>query len=788
MTGTQTTGTQTTGTRMTTTLPPAIDTAPPVAPVGGPVLGAPLDRRDGPAKTSGQARYSTEFPLPNLVHAALVHADVARARILSIDPSRATAQPGVLRVLTRLNAPVLKPTQPPSVLRGLATMAPGTMVNYLNTDQVYFDGQPVAVVVADTLETAQYAAGLVEVAYEPLPAGTDFAVEQHRATPTRGMPGLPGAPASRGDAAAALAVAPFTVDNTFTTPAHSHNALEPHATTAAWDGDRLTVHEGNQNIDWMRQHLAAKFDVPAAGVRVISTFTGGGFGGRVNVWAGTVLAVLAARVVGRPVRLMLTREGVYRTVGGRTPSWQRLALGATADGRLTALIHTSITRTGRVGGGPEQVTSCSTDLYAAENITADPRQVAMDLVPNTSMRAPGESIGTFALESSIDELAGELGMDPIELRLRNQPQRHPINSRRRLSHHGVGAALRRGAELFGWRDRDPRPGSMRAGRELVGWGVAAAIHPAWQFPANLTVRLDADGGLLVRCGFQEMGMGTATAVAQLAAHALGVAVERVRVEYGDTVLPTAPGAGGSAQTASIADAVVRAADALRAALLRLERRQPDSPLRGARRAATRLRDGGLYGPAGGRGLGDILRRAGRAELTVQVGADAGLGAVAGQVRGMGKLLLDGQRWAKAASGAQLCEVRVDADTGEVRVSRWVGVFDIGTVVNAKLAASQLRGGIVMGLGLALAEATLIDPRTGRIMNPSLAEYHVPVHADVPPIVIECLDQPDPTMPMGVLGAGEVGITGVAAAVANAIHHATGRRIRDLPITLDAVVS
>jgi xanthine dehydrogenase YagR molybdenum-binding subunit len=693
---------------------------------------------------------------------------------------------GVLRVLTHENAPTLRPTPRVNPLN-MATMVAGTSVNYLNTDQVHFDGQPVAVVVAETPEAAQYAAGLVEVAYEPRPAAVDLAAEQGDATPVRGLPvGPSSGRADKGDAAAALAAAPYRVDSEFTTPGNSHNAIEPHSTTASWDGDRLTVHEASQQIDWLRKHLAVKFGVPVAAVRVISEFTGGGFGGKGSVWAGTVLAAMAARAVGRPVRLMLSREGVYRTVGGRTPSIQRVALGSGPDGRLTALIHSSVTRVGRVGGMPEQVTSCSRDLYAAQNITVDPRTVELDLLPNTFMRAPGESIGTFALESSMDELAGALGLDPIELRIRNEPARHPLDGRR-FSRHGVRQALQRGAEVFGWSARDPRPGSMRDGEHLVGWGVAAAIHPAWEFPANVALRVDEAGGVLLRCGFHEIGVGASTAVAQMTAYELGVPVQRVRVEHGDTEQPTAPGAGGSAQTASIAAGVQRAAEKLRDALYRLDRAAPDSPLRGARRAAVRLRDGGLHGPAGGTSVVEILRRAGRTELTVRVGADSGLGALAGQARFMGKLVRDGRRWAKAASGAQFCEVRVDPDTGEVRVSRWVGVFDVGRVVNAKLVASQLRGGIVMGLGLALSEATLVDPRNGRIMNPSLAEYHVPVHADVPPIVVETLDHPDPTMPLGVLGAGEVGITGVAAAVANAVHHATGRRIRDLPITLDAVL-
>jgi xanthine dehydrogenase YagR molybdenum-binding subunit len=328
---------------------------------------------------------------------------------------------------------------------------------------------------------------------------------------------------------------------------------------------------------------------------------------------------------------------------------------------------------------------------------------------------------------------------------------------------------------------------MRDGRWLVGMGVASAFHPAWQFPANVTVRLSADGTVLVRCGFHEMGMGAATAQAQVTAHALGVPVGAVRVEYGDTDLPTGPGAGGSAQTASVAGSLVQACATLRREVFALARRSADSPLRGRRLDALEARDGGLFAGRAGETYAAILTRAGRSHVDAAVGSDSRWGQLAGQARFMAKFLRDSRRWVKAATGAHFCEVRVDPDTGEVRVSRWVGAFDIGTVVNRKTAASQLRGGIVMGIGLALGEETLVDPGTGRVVNANLAEYHVPVHADVPHIDVTCVDDPDPTMPLGVLGAGEVGITGVGGAVANAVFHATGRRIRDLPITLDKLL-
>jgi xanthine dehydrogenase YagR molybdenum-binding subunit len=727
------------------------------------VLGEPLDRVDGHAKTTGAARFSAEYPYPDLVHAAIVHATVSRGRITAIDTRAALDVPGVHAVITHENAPRMQPPPKPSVLN-LATLASPISVNYLNTDEVHWNGQPVAVTVADTLDAAREAARRVRVTYDTRPVTVDFEREQPNAAPQKSNALMPGE-GKKGDAVTALAAAEVSVDLRFTTPMHHHNALEPHATTAAWDGDTLTVHDGAQAIDWTRQHLAHRFGMKLGDIRVVSTFIGGGFGGKGSVWPGTVLAVLAARVTRRPVRLMLTREGVYRTVGGRTPSAQRVALGADRDGRLTALIHTSVTQVGRVGGSAEQVVSQSRHLYDAENIFVRQSQVTLDVLSNTAMRAPGEAIGSYALEAAVDELAYRLDLDPIELRMRNEPDRDPLSGKL-FARRGLREAYALGAKQFRWQDRTRAPGSMRDGRWLVGMGVATAFHPSWQFTANLTLRIDAGGTVLVRCAFQEMGMGGATAFGQVTAHALGVPFEAVRIEYGDSDLPVGPAAGGSAQTASVTSSILEAAAKLKRDLRKLAQRAGMSP---------------TEPPAA------ILARAGLDHLTATVGSDTRLGQLTGQVRFMTKFLRDRRRYVKAACGAHFCEVRVDRDTGEARVTRWLGVFDIGTVVNAKTAASQLRGGIVMGIGAALGEETLVDRDTGRIVNANLAEYHVPVHADIPRIDIECLGDPDPTMPLGVLGAGEVGIVGVAGAIANAVHHATGRRVYDLPITLDKLL-
>jgi xanthine dehydrogenase YagR molybdenum-binding subunit len=752
----------------------------------GPAVGRPTDRVDGAVKTTGASEYAGDRPFPDLAHAALVHATIARGRITAIDTTPAEAVTGVLAVITHRNAPPLKPPAARVNPFDLSTMAAGTKVDYLGSDEVHWNGEPVAVVVAETLEAAVEAARLVRVDYAPEPAATDFRAAEGTAEPVRGLPILSG-DGRRGDAEQALAAAPVSVDLRFTTPPQNHNAIEPHTTTAVWDGDRLTVHESTQAVDFVRRHLALRFGVPADGVRVIAPNVGGGFGGKGFVWAGTVLAVMAARVAKRPVRLALSREAVFRTVGGRSPTVQRVALGAEPDGALTALVHTGISQVGRVGGMPERVGSQSQHLYAARSILVRHSTATLDVLPNSAMRAPGEAVGTFALESGMDALAHELGMDPLALRLRNEPERDPLSGKR-FTRRNLRAAYARGAQRFGWADRPMRPRSMRDGRRLLGWGVATAFHMPIQLTADVTVRLGLDGTVVVRCGLQEIGVGAATAQAQIAADALGVPVEAVVVELGDSALPPGPMAGGSGQTATAAASVLRACAQLRRSALALAHRSPGSPLRGRRIDELAARDGGLFAADGsGETYGEILARAGRPSLEGRVGARTRVGRIAGQVRFLAGMVGDQRRQVRAATGAHFCEVAVDEDTGEVRVTRWVAVFDVGRVINPKTAVSQLRGGIVMGIGAALTEETQVDPRTGRVVNAGLADYHVPVQADVPGIDVSYLDEPDPTTPLGLLGVGEVGITGVAAAVANAVHHATGVRVRELPITVDRLL-
>lgn len=747
-------------------------------------VGKPLDRIDGRDKVTGAAKFSAEYPLENLAYAALAYSAIARGTIRSIDVSAANAAAGVIAVITHQNAP--KMNAPPLFSPTGGTDAAGSTANVVNTDEIVWNGQPVAVIVADTLDRAEYAASLVKVMYHQQPADTSFAEGRTRARSPKSVQG-DDTQVKQGDAFAALAAARFKADQTYTTPRHNHNAIELHATTAVWNGAKLTVYDASQFVRGVADTLAKMFSLKKEDVRVLAPFVGGAFGGKGSMWSHVQLCVLAAKVVDRPVKLVLSREGVFRVVGGRTPSEQRVALAADESGKLTALIHTGVTATATTNDFPEQFTFPARHMYAAENLFVDQSIMQLHMTANTSMRAPGESIGTFALESAMDELACELKMDPIELRLRNDPERDPAKGTEFSSRH-LKEALQRGAEKFGWQNRPAQIRSQRDGEWLIGQGVACAYYPCYRLPTAARVRINADGTAVVQTSAQEMGMGTATTQTQIAAEILGLPMEKVRFEYGDTNLPIANQAGGSSQTISVALAVEQAFRQIQKELLALAKnggknggkkedgsKETPSPLAHSNVEDVEARHGGLYRkdqPDAGESYAAILARAHKnyVEAEAQTGPP-----------------LEILKYSMQSYGAQFCEARVSERTGEVRISRWVGVFDTGRIINPKTAHSQFRGGIIMGIGMALTEETLFDERSGRIANPSLAEYHVPVNADIPNIETYFLDIPDPHTPLGAHGVGEIGITGVAAAVANAIYHATGKRVRDLPITLDKLL-
>jgi xanthine dehydrogenase YagR molybdenum-binding subunit len=732
------------------------------------LIGAPVSRLDGPQKVQGQARFAAEFPMEDMVYAALVYSTVPRGRIAALDTAAAQAAPGVVLVMSHENAPRLKPMP---LFMSKDKAAGGDDLPVMQDDQVHWNGQPIAVVLAQTQEQADHARSLVRVSYETAPATTSFAAAKAKGTQPGTFQGEP-LKMEIGDAEAALGASPHRVDVTYTTPRQNHNAIELHAATLAWKGDELVIHDASQAVAHMAWSMAEIFGLDEKQVHVTSPYVGGGFGGK-TLWRHHVLAAAAARLAGRPVRIMLTREGVYRVVGGRTNTEQRVAIGAQPDGRFDALIHTGTVTMTEHNNMPEPFILPARSAYAAGSFKLEVEVATLDMLANTFMRAPGEAVGTFALESAIDELADAMKMDPMELRIRNEPKKDPTTGAPFSSRHIV-EAYRAGAERFGWSRRSATPGTRREGEWLVGMGCATATYPYYRMPGGAArITLTKDGRAKVEVAAHEMGMGTATAQTQVTAERLGLAMDQVTFCHGSSRFPGVVLAGGSQQSAAIGSAVMAAQHELATELLKLCGK--DSPLHGLKPGDVVGRDGGL-GEIDEAGRFDsyaaILARAGRDELVVEASAP---------------LPLEVQHWSMHSHGAMFCEVRVNEVTGETRVSRFLGAFDCGRILNAKTAASQFRGGIVMGLGLALMEETQFDERNGRIMNRSFAEYHVPVHMDVPEIDVMWTDIPDPHSPMGARGVGEIGITGVGAAVANAVFNACGKRVRALPITLDKLM-
>ena len=732
------------------------------------LVGAPVSRIDGPLKVQGRARFAAEFPIDGMAYAALAFSTVPKGRIATLDTAEAEAAPGVVLVMTHRNAPRLKPMP---LFMTSQTAVGGDSLPVMQDDRVHWNGQPIAVVLAETQEQADHAKSLVRVTYDVETAVTAFSEAKNQGTDLGMFQGEP-LKIAIGDAEAALTKAAVSVDFSYTTPRHTHAAIEPHAATLAWNGDELMVHDATQAVAHTAGSLAQMFGIDESKVHVTSPYVGGGFGSK-TLWQHQVLGAAASKLAERPVRVALSREGVYRVVGGRTVTEQRVAVGANADGHFTAIIHTGTVAMTRNNAMPEPFIMGTRATYAADSFKLDVEVAYLDMLANTFMRAPGEAVGTFALECAVDELAAKLGMDPIELRIRNEPTEDPTEKLPFSSRHAV-QAWRAGAERFGWSKRDATPGTVRRGEWLVGMGCATGTYPYYRMPGGAArITLAKNGNATVDVAAHEMGMGTATAQTQVAAQRLGLSMDQVTFNYGDSVLPGLVLAGGSQQTASIGISVSVAHQALVAELLKLAGNS--SPLAG-------LSVDEVVGINGGLARIDdttcfesyqaILSRAQRDEVVAE---------------GAAPPPLETKHWSMHSYGAMFCEARVNAITGEVRVDRFLGSFDVGRILNAKTATSQFRGGIIMGLGMALMEETQFDERNGRVMNPSLAEYHVPVHLDVPEIDVMWTDIPDPHAPMGAHGIGEIGITGTAAAVANAVFNATGKRIRDLPLTLDKLL-
>jgi xanthine dehydrogenase YagR molybdenum-binding subunit len=684
--------------------------------VSGSLIGASMSRVEGVDKVTGRARYAVEYLAAGACYAWPVQSTIARGRVVSVADE---VSGDVLAVIWHANAPRLADIGDPTL-------------TVLQQDKVWYRGEVVALVVAETLEGAREAAGLLQVHYD---------VEDHDVVLAADHPSLykPDDDSDEvvGDPDAAFAASPVQVDATYTTPAEHNNPMEPHATLAQWDGEGLSLHDSNQGGQEVRQTLAKLFDMPHEQVHVINSHVGGGFGSKGTPRPNVVLAALAARVVDRPVKLSLTRQQMFSMVGYRSPTIQRMRLGADADGRLRSISHDVIVQTAAIQEFVEAAADISRVMYAAPDRRTSHRAVRLDVPVTSWMRAPGECPGSFALESAVDELAVATSVDPVELRIRNEPPADPHTGRPFSSRHLV-ECLRAGARRFGWAERDPRPGGRRQGRWMIGSGVAASTYPVFALPATARAAVDDLGMYTVSINATDIGTGARTALLQLAAAGLRVRPEDVTILIGDTSLPRAWIAGGSTGTNSWGWAVTKAARSL----------------------AALVRDAG----------GDI-----------PVGGLAATESTNDDVKAL-------EDYSRHAFGAQFVEAHVDLDSGEIRVPRMVGVFAAGHIVNAQTARSQLVGAMTMGLSMALHEEGVMDGRFGDYANHDLATYHIAANADIVDIDASWIDEDDPHLNAnGTKGIGELGIVGTAAAVANAVHHATGMRFRSLPIRLEDVL-
>ena len=745
------------------------------------VVGTPRDRVDGRLKVMGAATYPTDVNLPGLVHAALVQSTIISGRIRDIAVDAAERAPGVLAVITHLNTPLL--AQGPATGIGPQPLPP------FQSDVVLYYGQHVAMVVAETREHADAAAALIEVTYErdtPL-----LSFDDPRTSPVF-HPWTPDY--DRGDVRGALAAADVQVNETYTTAENTNNPIGLFATVAAWDGDVLTVHDTTQNPHGARDSLAATFGIDPAGVRVLVPFVGGGFGAGLRVWPHVILAALAARVTKRPVKLVLTRAQMFTSVGHRPNTVQQLTIGASQDGRLTAIEHISTSSMGMADELINLITHGTPTAYACPNVSTRATQIRQNIPIPGWMRAPGEAEGSFALESAMDELSYAVGIDPLELRLKNHAHVHP-GTGLPWSSNALLDCYRQGSERFGWSARSPEPRSMRNGRQLVGFGMARGALGAYQPPCKAIASIARDGTAFVRSGATDIGPGPYTVMTMLAADCVGVPLARVRFGLGDSAMPRAPQEGGSGLTGALGNAVQAACVDLVRAFVNLVSNDEASPLKGSRLEGITVRDGGIQvtdDPARFETYAAILTRHGLDEMTIEAeSAPPGETSATTMIAREGRFVpftapSTGARAHAGGYAAHFVEVHVDPDLGTVRVTRVVSAIDGGKILNPKTARSQIIGGIAMGIGMGLLEETVSD-RSGRLVTTSLAEYVVAVNADVRDVEVLFVGEPDSMTPLGTKGIGELSITGMAAAIANAVYHATGTRVRSLPISIEKLL-
>ncbi len=706
------------------------------------VLGRPTDRIEGPLKVTGQATYAAEFAVPGQVYGVVVGTTIATGRIVSIDTAEALAMPGVLTIVTHENAGAL----------GVGDDHKVPMLAGPEVDQL---GQAAALVVADSFESARAAARLVRIEYDAADGAFDLA------DAAKAGADKPFRSNAHGDFDRAFADAPVQVDATYTTPDHAHAMMEPYASIAAWDGDALTLWTANQMVDWAARDMAKILKMPKDKVRIVAHHVGGGFGGKLWVRADAVLAAVAARQIGRPVKVVLSRPQIFNNTTHRSSTIQRLRLGASSDGRLQAIAHESWS-SDLPGGSPEGAGAQTRQLYAAPHRRVTEWLAELNLPESSAMRAPGEAVGMMAIEAAMDELAERLDLDPVELRVLNDTQVDPEKPERRFSHRDLIGCLREGADRFGWAGRQRQPGQRREGRWLVGMGMAAAYRGNMVLKSAARVGIAGDGRVTVTTDMTDIGTGSYTILAQTAAEMLGVELEQVTVRLGESDFPVSAGSGGqfgaNSSTAGVYTACVGLRDRIAEAV-------------GFDPATARFADGRVWSGNKSVALGEA---AGGAGIEVEDRIE------------FGDLT---KKFVQATFGAHFVEVGVDADTAEVRVRRMLGVFAAGRILNPKAARNQILGAMTMGVGAALTEELVVDPRLGGFINHDLAEYHLPTHADIPHQEVVFLDEEDPySSPMKAKGVGELGICGVGAAIANAVYNACGVRVRDYPITVDKLLA
>ena len=740
-----------------------------------PVVGDPMNRVDGRAKVTGAATYSAEYQLPNLVYAFLVTSSIAKGRIQSIDAKSAERAPGVIAVISHLNAIKVPgnadnehPTEPSTA---------GQPLRVFYNNKVYSNGQPIAMVVADTLERAQYAAGLVKVKYSPEKHQTEFESNKNRAIlPAQAKKDKksPLADYDRGQVDG-YKTAPVKIEAEYIQPTEVHNPMELQAIVAHWEAeDRLTVYDKVQGTQPTQKAFAKEWKIPEKNVKVFAKFVGGAFGNGLHNWPHETAAIIAAKQVKRPVKLVLSREQMFFMVGYRPYTWQKVSIGATPDGKIVGITHEAIGQTSTYEEFTESTLQQTRMMYASPNLSTRYRILPLDVSTPIWMRGPGEATGSYALESAMDEMAYALNMDPIEFRLRNYTETDP-EKKLPWSTKFLKECYQAGAERIGWSKRGLKPGTVRNGEWLVGYGMGVGTFGANRRPASALAKLRADGTLLLQSAVTDIGPGTGTAMVQIAADTMGLAPEKIVFQLGDSDFPEAPNQGGSAIVASVGSAVVAACNALKQKLMGFAATQ-NGQFQNVKIEDLTFAEGQMAltkNPSVKLAYTDVIKKQNLPELEVTMDSKPGD---------------ERKNYSMYSYSVHFVEVHVHPVTGQVRVKKAVACADAGTIVNQKTAGNQMIGGVTGGIGMALQEAAVIDHRFGRFITKDFAEYHVPVHADVPQVDVFFVNKPDTLVdPMGTKGIGEIAIIGVAPAIANAVFNATGKRIRELPITPDKLI-